>query len=742
MDLGWILGLLALAGLAALGVHTLALSQRLSAAEREIAALRERLRAAPAPQRAKARRQKAPAEVDALAPTAPDPFSPDWRVNPATPIASPDDAELEAGPLLPHAWERAAAPPPASPNWAIALAIAALAAPAAGFAFGAAGGLIALGGAAIAVMTLQGIARWRSAPHFAWAAAVGAAVWPWVWMRAVGETLSAWPIAAFALVIGLSSVTMALAGRRSRPFSAGAGLMLGWTLAAMLSAGPATGAGAALAALVAVCAAAVVLRPRADLLHASAWAAGCAGLARIAVGDPIAAVVWLPPAAALFAGVFLGAAALTWPARGRRSLVTATTGALAPLAAAAAMHASGQWKYVHDAAPLAGYAVAALAAAGLVWAAMRRRPLADLSLSAWPALAAAGAGGALMGLSAAPAPVAAATIGALAAAYAAIDRRWRFAGLHWTAVALAVWAGVIGMQTLALLPIARDLDALRIIAFAGAAIASSCAACSVAFRPHRTVSAAVFEAAAIGVGGVVALALIRWIATDGAPGDAFIGFAEAGALAAALLAGAALLVWRGDHGARRVRSIAALGLAGLGALIFLAGPTLALNPWWGAQPTPVRGVALLNTLASGYLAPSCAAGALGWLWRARGSRLRSGWALGGAIAAAALWAALNIRQMAHGADISVPAQPSESLALSALALCGAAVLAWRGAVTPLERGLAALLGATLLFKVGALDLTGAMTFANGLALSLALAAFAALFWPLALRFRARAPVSP
>ncbi|MDX2237030.1 MAG: hypothetical protein NW203_05665 [Hyphomonadaceae bacterium] len=712
--------------------------RRLKAAERTIAALRAenaqlqarvRARLAPASRAGAPRRSLEP--VARPAAPADDPFDPAWTLTPA-PRSAPrppggsleaEEGEAPLGPLFDDVWRSAPAPRRPAPPWRLIAGAAALAAPAAAFALPGALHGVALWVAAAAILALAGLSRLNSARALGWLAAFGAAVWPLAWLRLDGAlAAAAGPMACAA--VGALALLFARGGATT-PIAATGLVALCWTFAAFAAApgaATASGAGFALAAMAFAVAGAV--RLRAEPHHVAAWLLGCAALAALG-GDLGAAAVLMAPAAALFAALFAALAILNWPHRGRRGGVLAATGALAPLVAAGAMHMAGQWALVHPLAPAVGYLAAAACAGGALAAAAQRHGLAGLGWTAWPAQLAAAAALALAWLSVSPLAFTAPMLGALAASCLALNRRAPHTGWPLTAGALAAASAALALHAGSLIPETTGQDALQLALFGLGGAAATAFACAW-LSPRGGPAAAAYEVLSLTLGAAAALASIRWVATGGVPGERFVGFAEAGAASAALIGLAALLAARSAE--RPMRARLGDACAALGGLVFVLGPAAALNPWWGATPAAVRGPPPLDTLGLGYALPAVTAALAAMVFTQRGQIARARFAGGLAAAAAALWAALQVRHIARGPDISVALAPLESAALSALMLAGAAAL-MRRARTPLRDALAGGLALAVAIKSAAGDLGPAATPVNALALVAGVCALGLLAQP-------------
>jgi len=145
--------------------------------------------------------------------------------------------------------------------------------------------------------------------------------------------------------------------------------------------------------------------------------------------------------------------------------------------------------------------------------------------------------------------------------------------------------------------------------------------------------------------------LLRWIASGGF-GFRLDPMSETTLSALALMGAGHWLLPRNGHELGligRWRGHVAMGL-GLAYLLYMPG--LALNPWWGGpERTAVIGPPLLDTLTLAFIAPAAVAFAAAYRLYTRDRVFARLYAAMGSVLVL-LWAALQVRQAFHGAEMA------------------------------------------------------------------------------------------
>lgn len=536
-----------------------------------------------------------------------------------------------------RAWRKTAAPPTETVRGVVLALVA----------FAPAFGLLA-GAPAIAMTSaglLLGAAMLLAALHPAWRAAA----WPGV------LTASAWALAGFAfaaappIATAACTALAALAGLIEARFGrAGPGAAMAAAMSASLLAlgaqnGMIGAPGFAYGAIVMGAALLGASTLRLEFFHHAAFAAALAGL--FVLSGQADAAIWFTPAAAWSGALFLAIAVVRVPQLGARGASIAGAGALAPLAAIAALHAAR-----HGLAdPLAAggaYMALALALGGLIGlaAARRARGLKALGLTLW--MLALGAFAALLcaiALNLTP-PLAALTLMVTALALLALELRHPHAvwpTLACVNVALALlFAGLAGALLLA-----EDAAGWASLGLGfGLPAALAAAAAVLARRNERDISAGLFAFAsfALALGGA-ALAL-RLVFSSGAPLLAPISAAEAAAHACVWLLGG--LAIGAKAGGVRQAAAGALWLTALGAASAIAALWL-----YAYSRDPLLALAAFSTPSVVGLAVLLAAHWSFWRARKQDFAARVSLASAALLAAAALSVAvLKARTAAGGAD--------------------------------------------------------------------------------------------
>lgn len=245
------------------------------------------------------------------------------------------------------------------------------------------------------------------------------------------------------------------------------------------------------------------------------------------------------------------------------------------------------------------------------------------------------------------------------------------------AVAFAHTATRIGWRGLRLAAIGAALIALlSALAHAGAtspALLGAAIGAALVWVGSRRLKACPSHAEwLVGAAGALALVVLfsalGWIA-DTAGLDAFTH----NSLRALLLLGIGFaVIKRGASGEGPAARWSGEALIVAGLVLALPGSGLVLNPWWGAEPTPMHGAPLLNPLLLGFAAPAALAFAA-----AAPLKRRTRWAEDMCRAASAvlalLWVTLEIRRAFHGEALNDAAAmtPVEAALYALLALVGA-----------------------------------------------------------------------
>lgn len=146
-----------------------------------------------------------------------------------------------------------------------------------------------------------------------------------------------------------------------------------------------------------------------------------------------------------------------------------------------------------------------------------------------------------------------------------------------------------------------------------------------------------------------AFVVLRWFAAgEGASLDAFT---ETSLRVLAMMAAGHVVMERPGQELGRIGRWRGHVLMGLGLAYIAFMPATAINPWWGAPPSPVLGPPLLDTLTLAFLAPaalSLAAARRLYLHQRIAARIYAG---AGAVLVL-LWAVLEVRRFAHGAAMA------------------------------------------------------------------------------------------
>lgn len=567
-------------------------------------------------------------------------------------------------------------------------------------------GVLALGGVIVAERL-----GWRPA---AWLAVCGAGLWSFAafaWLPPRPEE------AAPPILLAL----LALAGLVHARRNLWAGMALLIAMAAMLLVGAyLLGAdtlyGLALCVLVIVAALCGAMWRRLERALAAAWIIACTAL--LILSGQSSGEIWLAPSAIFAGALFLAIEAIVLPMRGRAALLHSVAGAVAAPFAVGVLYGAGQGPslpFLTGDSPIASalmqsvfLIITAAAQGAIIYSSARRlNGLSELGLSiVAPALSIAacliGVAIVTLGPLWSAAPLAALAIAAAYVELRASNPMWNVLALLFAFAALTQAARAIILLLLGL----NGATALTFIAF-GLALPAVLIGVAARLKGARSSwTSAALEAAALVLGFAALIAIVRWIASAGAPGDFFVTFAEAGVLAGLLTTGAIALMLREARGAFFIRRGAAVfAILGALALVF-AGMFGRLNPWWGATPAPMFGLPLVNLTTLGVAAPLAAFVGLAWLAHRRvwdRTNLLAQATIGGL---SLLWLALEVHRAFHGADLSAGAiGGAESLALSLAALAVAiSLFSVRELFTASERAVAILLSAAIFAKIAFIDL--------------------------------------
>lgn len=528
------------------------------------------------------------------------------------------------------------------PELPLALWLAPIAAaPALGFAFAATTPYVTIAGILIGAAMMLAATRpnWKRA---AWPGAAASVLWAVIAFAVHAPQLD--PL-LFSTAAALAA-SCGLGYARERDLAPGAAMAL--AMGAALLALSATGSMVAVPGLMftlLIAAAALVgaANLRLEPLHGGSFVAALAGL-YVFSGQPDAAL-WFTPAAALIGALFLGIAIVRVPQLGPRGVLIAGTGALAPLATIMALHAAqhGLAERLAAAGALAGLAL--LLAGVLALAAVRRHEgPAALKLTAWvlgaTALACVVGAAAL----AAPTPIAAALLMAVAFALAATEWRLPTGLQNILAAAAALAAAVLAWASAAhvLTESAPIPTWIALAAGVGAPALLAALAARAAHQREHVIVAGWFETIAWAAAVACFSVALRLAFSGAAPLLAPIGGLEASAhVSVWLLAG--LIIGAPDKRARtsfRGAMITALSLAAL------AGGLVTLTVWLRGAPA----LGDINPLV--LAAPALLLGAHWRYWRARRAVLRTRVALGLATLLSAAALSLTVVQARAGAGES------------------------------------------------------------------------------------------
>jgi hypothetical protein len=630
MELVYLLLALQTAAALAGGVYVWRRQERQSA---EIAGLREALSEAQALRAAKPMRRTASGAAAAVI-----------AITKSTDTAAPAIAPVARAE---RAWGLGAAPsvmaaaPTVSADTARGLSLGLLSlAPALGLAFGADISVVVACGMAIgaAMITIAHRAIWRAA---AWSGVATSGAWALIGFAvgsAQADPVSYSICAALAAAAGLAHAHM----HRVTPGATLALIVLAAVQALGAQVGMAGAAGIGFGFIVAAAAIVGAMSLRLEGVHLAAFAASLIGLFVLSGQD--SAAVWFTPAAAWVGALFFAIAAVRVPQIGARGVAIAGTGALAPLAAIAALHLAHQGLADRFAAAGAFAVLAALLVGVIAAATVRRERGLDalkvtlwvLSLGAFVAFASA--------VSFALPPQAAAPAFALATlALAALDlglptRAWRaFACIS---SGFSVLFALLAAQLLLAESGSWPGWAMAASGMAAPALITGAAAFAAKRRDAR-LSAGFLEIVTMVLGVSAANLAVRVLYSGGALMLAPMSFAEVGAHLGLWLAAALLLRWRARFGVRPVRIAAANALL-VGALgLMLTAAALWATPYWSARQAAIP---VLARDTFGFLIPSLLFFANWRLWRARGAERQARLALcAGALLLAAFVAIEAIR---------------------------------------------------------------------------------------------------
>ena len=521
--------------------------------------------------------------------------------------------------------DTASSPPAISAETARGLALGILAiAPALGFAFGAGAATIVACGLAVgaAMMAIAHRPMWGAA---AWAGVATSGAWALIGfaIRSAHVDPTSYSIClAVAALIGLFHAHQ----HRVTP---GVTMALIMTIAALTlgtQIGMVTAAGVGFGVIVAASAVTGAMSLRLESLFFCAFGATWIGLFVLSGQD--SAAIWFTPATAWAGAVFFAIAAVRVPQIGARGVAIAGIGALAPLAAIAALYFSHHGLADRFAAA-GGFAVLAVLLAGVIAAAALRRGrgLDALKVTLWVLALGAFIAFAAAVTMALPAQLAAPAFALAALALTAIDlgmptRAWRAFACLCSVLALAL--ALLTAQVL--LAETSAWPALALVASGVAAPAAILGAAAFAARRRdANLSAGFLEAGVIVLGVAAANLAVRVLYASGATLLEPISFAEAGAHVAVWLAAALLVRDRARFGARRMRIAAANVLLTAAFGVMLAAAVLWMTPYWTTRHSALP---FVNRDTFGFLAPALLFLAHLPLWRSRGAAAQTRLALG------------------------------------------------------------------------------------------------------------------
>jgi hypothetical protein len=483
----------------------------------------------------------------------------------------------------------------------------------------------------------------------AWAGAITSAAWALLGLAFAIAPASPAAFAASAAIAAACALLTMPASTRAPPMLMALSMMV--ALAALgVQVGMASPAGVAFAAIMGIAAIMGGSNVRLEAAHLGAFALALIGL--FILSGQAAAAIWFTPAAAWTGALFAAIAFIRAPETGARGGIIAATGALAPLTAVAALHASKHGLADGFAAGGAFLALSLALAALLTIAAKRQRGLTRLSLTAWllagGAFAAFAAGSALI----APPPIGASLAGAGALTLMAIDRYRPHVLLRWFACACATLAGVFawlsGQHALAETQTTAPWLAAAFAYAIPAALAAACA--FLADRRERTFSVHWFEGCAWAMALIGASVAVRMGFTANAPMLTPIGAAEAGAHVSLWLLAALAIAARGERASVHGLSAAVIGA---GALI---ASCAAAAVWFSRYLQAPESA--IETVSLWWIAPPALLFLAHWVfWRLRGSTWRARAALGsGAVLCAAAATLMTLKaQRSVAGDDWVPA---------------------------------------------------------------------------------------
>jgi hypothetical protein len=492
---------------------------------------------------------------------------------------------------------------------------------------------------AAAMMLIALRPTWRVA---AWAGVLTAAAWATIGFvrgAALADPVSYSVCVALAAAAGLAHAYW----RGAAPGGAMALAMGAAALALASQTGMIGPPGAAFGLMVAAAALVGASRLRLEPMHLASFGAALIGL--FVLSGQHSAAIWFTPAAAWMGALYFGVSVIRVPQLGARGAALAATGAMAPFAAIAALHAS-QHGLADRFAAGAAFAVLALLLAALITASALRddRGARALKLTLWVLAAAAFTSAASAVALALSGPLAASGFAALALGLAALNVRIPNAVWRTLACAAGVLAALFALANGELvLTEAHGWPPGALVA-AGVALpgALAIAAVALAARAGAQSTAGFFEALAIILCVATLNLAVRLLFTGGATLLQPVGLAEAGTHSAIWLA-AALLVGvqrRGDRRGVRAAATHVLSIIGLAGAIGVAIQWIAL--FWAPEAA-----ALAPRETVGLLLP----GVLFWahwaFWRARGAEIETRIAL----AAGALLLAACVTHAAAVADI-------------------------------------------------------------------------------------------
>lgn len=518
-------------------------------------------------------------------------------------------------------------------------------APALGFAFNVSASVIVACGLVIgaAMMAISHRPAWQAA---AWAGAATAGAW--ASMGFVLGSAQAEPV-SYALCLSLAGI-IGLVHAYNHRVTPGVIMALIMTIAALslgAQIGMVSAAGIAFGVIVAASAITGSMSLRLEGMHLAAFGASLIGLFVLSGQD--GAAIWFTPAATWAGAIFFAIAAVVVPQLGARGVAIAGTGALAPLAAIAALYFS---HHIADQyAIAAAFGLVAALLAGIIAAAMlrRERGLDALKATLWVLAFGAFIGFASAVMLALPAALAAPAFALAALGLAAVDlglptRAWRAFACICALFTLAFGFVAAG----ALLSEASAWPAFGLIGAGVAAPALILGGTALAAR-HRdaNLSAGTLEAIVIVLATLAANLIVRVIYSGGATLLQPISFAEVGAQASVWLAAGLIIRERAQFGASIVRIGAANALLVMALGAMFAATALWVTPYWVARQSTTP---FISHEALGFALPALLFLTQMLFWRGRGATAQTRVTLGAGALLLAAFVTSEVTNLDGSAD--------------------------------------------------------------------------------------------